>query len=148
MKLNPKNQYRSVCADTLFPSCEAKFLCCCCLDGYVVNVDIHNIGKAFLHRLHMGIYLWTFRTNGCVDVPYMIALCGYKVYGFLEKYLTVYVEGVCRGVREVITDVSHVCCSKQSVTDSMYKNIGIAVAKQAEGVGNLYSTKPKFSVMY
>ena len=119
MKLNPKNKYRSVCADTFFPARKSKFLCCCSLDGYIVYIYVHNIGKTFLHFLYMRIYLWTFGTNCGVDVPYMIALCGYKVYGFLEKYLAVYVEGVCRGVREVITDVSHVCCSKQSVTDSM-----------------------------
>lgn len=94
------DEHHGVGADALFSAGEAQSLGGGGLDGDIVLVDAHDMGETCLHRGYMRIDFGPLGADGGVDIAHTVAAAGDKVDGFGKQYLAVYVECLCRGVRE------------------------------------------------
>ena len=84
--------------------------------------------------------------DGGVDIAHTVAAGSDKVDGLSKQYLAVYVECLCRAVREMIADIAHIGCTQQGVADGMDEHVGIAMAQKSHGVRNTDTAKPQFAI--
>lgn len=115
--------------DAFLATGEAEFLGGGCLDAYIVNVDVHDLGETLLHSFDVRVELRALGTYGAVDVAYTIALGGDEVNGLAKEYLRVDAIGLSGGVGEVISYVAHVGGTEQGVADGVDEYVGIAMAE-------------------
>ena len=96
----------------------------------------------------MRIELWALGTYCGIDIAQAVALGCYEVDSFAQQYLAVDVKSLGSGVGEVVAYVAHIGGTKQGVAYSMNQNVGIAMAKQAEGVVEAYAAKSWLAALY
>ena len=139
---SPLNQHRGIGRDALFTTGEAELLGRGGLDGNIFFVDAHDIGQGLLHKGNMGLQLGTLGTHRGIDIAHAVALGGDELYRTAKEYLAVDILELARIVGKVVTDIAHVGCTQECITDSMDEHIGIRVAKEASVMFKTNAAEP------
>ena len=92
----------------LFATREAQTLGGGCLDADGIGVTAYDLSQTLLHGRDMWVELGAFGADGGIDIAYRVALFGDEVDGAAQEYLAVDAVGLCRCVREVVTDVAQI----------------------------------------
>lgn len=134
--------------DAFFTASEAELLGCGGLDRDIVPISLHHLRKAILHRLNVRIELWLLGTYRAVYIAHLISLRSDELYRLPKQYLGVNAIGFYGSIREVVPDIPHIRCPKESVANSMYQHVSITMAQQTVCMLYLYSTQPQVATFY
>ena len=94
----------------------------------------------------MGVELGLFGHDGGVDVAQFVARIAKEAHGPGEEDLAVDAGILAGGVGEVIADVAQSGGAEQGVADGVNEYVGVAMAKQSEGVVDVHTADPQFTV--
>ena len=128
--------------DAFFAACEAEALGGGGFDADVGGVDVHEGGECLPDVVDVWAYLGALGADGGVDVDDGVAVVGEELGYVAEEELAVdaCIGGV--GVGEVAADVAEGCCSEECVADGVDEDVGVAMAEEAEFVGDEYAAEP------
>lgn len=98
-----------------------------------------------MHFRDEWIEFWFFGHDGTIDVSEGISGFFYEFIGCFEELFAVDIFVLWVGIGKVIADVAEVGCAKNGVTDGVEEDVGVGVAEQAEGVGDVYSSNDEFA---
>lgn len=147
MDLFLHDEHGGIGGDAFLATCETEVLSGGGFDAYLIGGNIHKGGKDLLHLGDVGIEFGTLCTDGAIDIAYLPASLCQEVCGAAEEDLGVdafVLIALDRG--KVVTDIAHVGCSEEGITDGMDEHISIGVTKESMGVGNENPAKPELAM--
>ncbi len=114
--------------------------------GDVVGGATDAFGHCLLHGGDVGIHLGGFGADGDVSVAEGVASLVEKLCYVAQQFLAVDAFVGRVGVGEMVADVAQGGSAEEGIAEGMDSHVGIAVAKQPEGMVNLHAANPQFAV--
>lgn len=112
------------------------------LDGHILLLYAHDLGKGLLHQGDVGFQFGTFSADGGINVTYTVAFSGDEFDRACQENLAVDILEFPCCVGEVVANVAHVCRPQECIADGMDQYIGIRVAEESAVVFKANTSQP------
>ena len=123
----------------LAAACEAELFGRGGLDADSIEVYLQDGSQCGSHGLYVRRQLGLLGHDGDIGIDQVPATLGKQLHGGFQQTGAAYAGIFGSGVGEMLAYVTQGGCAQQGVTQGVYEHVGIAVAQQAVGVGDLYA---------
>ena len=141
-----EKEYGGMGADAFLSAFEAEVFGGGGFDGYACGVDAEDGGYGVAHLRDVGTHFGLLGDNNAVDVADVVSVVEEELVAAAKEHfaVNVFILGVFVG--EVFAYVAQGSGTEHGVADGMEKYIGIGMAEESEGVGDLNPSQPQLAV--